>query len=88
VQVLDLACEHACHAFNRLPFPRANLRRVQLALGCDLLHRLVATQSPSATAALNLSEKFRLFVILVSIHSGWLHLNTLSNFGGPLQSSR
>ena len=35
--------------------------------------------------ALNLSEKFRLFVILVSIHSGWIHLSTLSEFAGPLQ---
>ncbi|MFT5799531.1 MAG: hypothetical protein ACI84R_003608, partial [Candidatus Azotimanducaceae bacterium] len=39
----------------------------------------------SATAALNWSEKFRRFVILVSIRSGWIHLSTLSSFAGPLQ---
>jgi N-acyl-L-homoserine lactone synthetase len=32
-----------------------------------------------------LSEKFRRFVILVSIRSGWIHLSTLSEFAGPLQ---
>ncbi|WP_083790524.1 hypothetical protein [Roseobacter sp. MED193] len=37
-----------------------------------------------ATVALNLSEKFRRFVILVSIQSGWIHLSTLSEFAGPL----
>jgi hypothetical protein len=31
-----------------------------------------------------LSEKFRRFVILVSIHQCWIHLSTLSNFAGPL----
>ena len=39
----------------------------------------------SATAPLNWSEKFRRFVILVSILSCWIHLSTLSNFLGPLQ---
>ncbi|WP_220669575.1 hypothetical protein, partial [Roseinatronobacter ekhonensis] len=39
----------------------------------------------SATAALNLSEKFRRFVILVSIRARWIHLSTLSKFAGPLQ---
>jgi type I restriction enzyme S subunit len=34
---------------------------------------------------LKLSEKFRRFVILVSIRSGWIHLSTLSEFAGPLQ---
>jgi hypothetical protein len=34
--------------------------------------------------ALNWSEKFRRFVILVSIRSGWIHLSTLSSFAGPL----
>ncbi|MEH6645838.1 hypothetical protein, partial [Sulfitobacter sp.] len=38
----------------------------------------------SATAALNVSEKFRRFVILISIRSGWIDLSTLSNFAGPL----
>jgi len=33
-----------------------------------------------------LSEKFRRFVILVSIQSGWIHLSTLSEFAGPLHS--
>jgi cell division protein FtsL len=42
----------------------------------------------SATAALNWSEKFRRFVILVSIHSCWIHLSTLSEFAGPLQAQR
>ncbi|MFT5066954.1 MAG: hypothetical protein ACI9TA_002581, partial [Reinekea sp.] len=37
---------------------------------------------------LNWSEKFRRFVILVSIRSGWIHLSTLSSFAGPLQISR
>jgi hypothetical protein len=32
-----------------------------------------------------LSEKFRRFVILVSIHQCWIHLSTLSEFAGPLQ---
>ena len=41
----------------------------------------------SATAALKLSEKFRRFVILVSIRSGWTHLSTLSEFAGPLQGT-
>jgi hypothetical protein len=40
----------------------------------------------SATAALNVSEKFRRFVILVSIRSGWIYLSTLSEFAGPLQA--
>jgi hypothetical protein len=31
------------------------------------------------------SVKFRRFVILVSIRSGWIHLSTLSSFAGPLQ---
>jgi hypothetical protein len=30
------------------------------------------------------SVKFRRFVILVSIRSGWIHLSTLSSFAGPL----
>jgi two-component system, NarL family, nitrate/nitrite response regulator NarL len=34
---------------------------------------------------LKLSEKFRRFVILVSIRPGWIHLSTLSKFAGPLQ---
>jgi len=34
-----------------------------------------------------LSEKFRLFVILVSIRSWWIHLSTLSEFAGPLHRS-
>ncbi|WP_456389703.1 hypothetical protein, partial [Profundibacter sp.] len=38
----------------------------------------------SATVALNLSEKFRRFVILVSIRSCWIHLSTLPEFAGPL----
>ena len=33
-----------------------------------------------------MSEKFRLFVILVSIRSCWIHLSTLSEFARPLQS--
>jgi hypothetical protein len=39
----------------------------------------------SANAALKLSEKFRRFVILVSIRSGWIHLSTLSEFARSLQ---
>jgi hypothetical protein len=31
-----------------------------------------------------LSEKFRRFVILVSIRARWIHLSTLSKFAGPL----
>ena len=38
-----------------------------------------------AAAALNLSEKFCRFVILVSIHSVWIQVSTLSEFTGPLQ---
>jgi hypothetical protein len=33
-----------------------------------------------------LSEKFRRFVIFVSIRSSWIHLSTLSEFAGPLHS--
>jgi hypothetical protein len=35
-----------------------------------------------------LSEKFRRFVILVSIRARWIHLSTLSKFAGPLQMER
>ncbi|EDZ43387.1 hypothetical protein RB2083_2902 [Rhodobacteraceae bacterium HTCC2083] len=35
---------------------------------------------------MKLSEKFRRFVILVSIRSGWIHLSTLSKFPGPLHT--
>jgi len=60
---------------------------VQLALGCDLLNRLVPAQRLKRhSSPLNLSEKFRRFVILVSIRSCWIHLSTLSSFAGPLQS--
>ena len=38
-----------------------------------------------AAAALNLSEKFRRFVILVSIYSVWIQFSTLPEFTGPLQ---
>ena len=38
----------------------------------------------SAAVALNWSEKLRLFVISISIHSGWIHLGTLSKFARPL----
>jgi MFS transporter, DHA1 family, multidrug resistance protein len=38
-----------------------------------------------AAAALNWSEKFRRFVILVSIYSVWIQFSTLSEFTGPLQ---
>ncbi|SUZ33522.1 hypothetical protein ROE7235_03293 [Roseibaca ekhonensis] len=31
-----------------------------------------------------MSEKFRRFVILVSIRARWIHLSTLSKFAGPL----
>ena len=67
--------------------------RVLTCVGCSC--RLAATSctvlSPrsalSATAALNLSHKFRRFVILASIHSGWIHLSTLSQFARPLHSA-
>jgi len=39
----------------------------------------------SATAALNWSEKFRRFVIFVSIRSGWIPFIALSEFAGPHQ---
>ena len=90
LSLFDLDLKHPGHAFYRLPCPRAHLRWVQLPLGLDLLHSLgsrtiLSSRSAlSATAALNLSQKFRHFVILVSIHSGWIHLNTLSEFAGPL----
>ena len=35
--------------------------------------------------ALKLSEKFRRFVVLLSIHKCWTHLRTRSSFAGPLQ---
>jgi hypothetical protein len=43
-QVKRCGIKADCHAFNHLRFPRAHLRRVQLAHGSDLLHRLVTTQ--------------------------------------------
>ena len=52
------------------------------AISCTVLSPRSAS---SATVALKLSEKFRRFVIHVSIHSGWTHLSTLSEFAGPLQ---
>jgi hypothetical protein len=41
---LDLIREVACHALDRLPFPRTHLRLVELARGCNLLNRLVTAQ--------------------------------------------
>ena len=55
------------------------------AISCTVLSPRSAS---SATAALNLSEKFRRFVMIVSIHSGWIHLSTLSKFAGPLQRTQ
>ena len=55
------------------------------AISCTVLSPRSAS---SATAALNWSEKFRRFVILVSIRSGWIHLSTLSEFAGPLHPIR
>jgi len=52
------------------------------AISCAVLSPRSAS---SATVALNLSEKLRLFVICVSCLQGWIHLSTLSNFAGPLQ---
>ena len=40
----NLIRENACHTFNHLPFPLAHLRWVELALGWDLLNRLVTAQ--------------------------------------------
>ena len=39
--LLDLVQEDVGNAFNCLPYTRTHLRRMKLALGCDLLHRLV-----------------------------------------------
>ena len=44
LSLFDLVRENACHTFNRLPFPLAHLRWVELALGWDLLNRLVTAQ--------------------------------------------
>ena len=44
LSLFELVRENVRHPFNHLPFPSAHLRRVQLALGCDLLHRLVTAQ--------------------------------------------
>ena len=52
------------------------------AISCTVLSSRSAS---SSTAALNWSEKFRRFVILVSFRSDWIHLCTLSEFAGPLQ---
>ncbi|MFT7595966.1 MAG: hypothetical protein ACI8R4_003299, partial [Paracoccaceae bacterium] len=41
----------------------------------------------SATLALNWSENFRRFVILVFLLHVGIHLNRLSDFAGPLQNS-
>ena len=40
----------------------------------------------SCIAALNLSEKLRRFVILVSIRSWWIRLSVLPEIAGPLQT--
>ena len=85
LSLFDLVRKDIDHAFNCLPFPRAHLRWVQLTLGCDLLHRLVTAQRLKRYSRFNLFEKFRRFVILVSIRSCWIHLSTLSSFTGPLQ---
>ena len=53
------------------------------AISCTVLSPRSAS---SATVALNLFEKFRRFVILVSIRSCWIHLSSLSSFAGPLQA--
>ena len=52
------------------------------AISCTVLSLRSAS---SDIAALNLSEKFHRFVILASIHLGWIHLGTLSKSTGPLQ---
>jgi len=41
LSLLDLVQEDVGNAFNCLPYTRTHLRRMKLALGCDLLHRLV-----------------------------------------------
>ncbi|AGI69441.1 hypothetical protein OAN307_c40200 [Octadecabacter antarcticus 307] len=85
LSLFDLVGKNPGHAFDRLSFPCAHLGWVELPLGRNLLNRLVTAQRlSSATVALKLSEKFRRFVILVSIRSCWIHLSTLSSFAGPL----
>ena len=54
LSLLDLVRENTGHAFNRLPFPRAHLRWVQLAFGGDLLDRLVSAQSLKRHSSLKL----------------------------------
>ena len=85
LSLLDFVRKHPSNAFNRLMLPRTHLRWVKLALGCDLLDGLVTAQRLKRQRSLELSEKLRRFVILVSIHFSWIHLSILSEFAGLLQ---
>jgi len=51
---LDLVRENTCHAFDRLPLPRAHLRWVKLLLGCYFLNRLVTAQRFKRHSSFNL----------------------------------
>ena len=44
LSLFNLVRENACHAFDRLTFPCAHLRWVELPLGRNLLNRLVTAQ--------------------------------------------
>ena len=90
--VFDLLClvgKYSRQAVNRLLFPCRHLRWVDFlglaAISCAVLSPSSASR---ATVALNLSEKLRLVVISVSRRQCWIHLSTLSEFAGPLQTTR
>ena len=54
---LAATCKHIAHALDGLPFPSADLVRMNLMLCCDLLHRLVATQRFQRDLGLKLVRK-------------------------------
>jgi len=51
---LNLLRKNTCHAFDRLLFPRAHLRWVELPLGRDLFNRLVTAQRLKRSSSLKL----------------------------------
>ena len=54
LSVLNLVRENTCHAFDRLPFPCAHLRWVELPLGRDLVNRLITAQRLKRNSSLKL----------------------------------
>ena len=95
MQILDRALLIHCflnfvpkyfhQAFTRLPLPRANLRRLHLILGCNLLNRLITVQRFTRHSSLRFIRKVPP-ICHSRIHSLVLDtFSTLSNFAGSLQ---